>query len=289
MDFRVHDWIENKAYGNGQIIGDGETFWLIRFINHGEKKMLKGFIEHEGQPPYPSFAFPKAVTSKLATASQKKARSANPDFDLLFKKFLTKYPGGLSSPSFHEQEQEFKEKAVKKFADLLSRNKLSVLLEEGDYQEVAKRSGQVMSATNLVFHVQSMKFSDALKTTKNQRIFSEALYDILYGEDSEDARFEAYVKELGRIGVGNWPVATYFQFLKTKGKSMFMKPTVAKRMADSVEVALNYKPEPNWLTYSKLQETAATIKDRLLAAGQTLHSDIDIQSFMWCAYGIANE
>jgi hypothetical protein len=116
-----------------------------------------------------------------------------------------------------------------------------------------------------------------------------ALNDVLYGKESEEVRFERYIIELGRIGVGNWPVATYFQFLETKGRSMFLKPTVAKRMANSVGVALNYKPEPNWLTYSKLQEAAATIKDRLQAAGQTLHSDIDIQSFMWCACRIAKE
>jgi hypothetical protein len=37
---------------------------------------------------------------------------------------------------------------------------------------------------------------------------------------------------------------------------MFMKPSITKRMADSLKISLNYKAEPNWLTYLKLQELA---------------------------------
>jgi hypothetical protein len=60
-------------------------------------------------------------------------------------------------------------------------------------------------------------------------------------------------------------------------------------MADSAGVALNYKPEPNWLTYSKLQEVAQKVRSRLLEAGQALQSEVDVQSFMWCANGIAKQ
>ena len=65
---------------------------------------------------------------------------------------------------------------------------------------------------------------------------------------------------------------------------MFMKPTVSQRIAQAVGVALNYKPEPNWLTYTKLLETAQKVKERLHEAGQGVHSAFDVQSFMWCAY-----
>jgi hypothetical protein len=74
------------------------------------------------------------------------------------------------------------------------------------------------------------------------------------------------------------------QFLATSGEAMFMKPTVSQRLAESVGLALNYKPEPNWLTYSKLVETASNIRARLSYSGQEARSGIDVQSFMWCAY-----
>jgi len=289
MDFKSKDWIEHGVYGHGQIIEDGETFWLIQFVDHDEKKILKKFITLKGQAPYDGFAFAKSGAHGPPKGSKNKSPVTIPDFDDLLKKFLSRYHGGLSSPSFIEEEREYKEKAVKKFVALLGRTVLFSLLKESLYHEVAKRSAQVMSATNLVAPIEIIKFNGALKIGKNQKIFSEGLYDVLYGNDSDETRFERYVKDLGRIDVSNWPVATYFQFLKTKGSFMFMKPTVAKRMADSVGVALNYKPEPNWLTHSKLEEAATTIKGRLQAAGQTLHSDIDIQSFMWCAYRIAKE
>jgi hypothetical protein len=40
---------------------------------------------------------------------------------------------------------------------------------------------------------------------------------------------------------------------------MFMKPSAMKRMADSLNISLNYKPQPNWLTYVKLQELASRV------------------------------
>lgn len=289
MRFKVSDWIDHNSYGTGQILGDDETYWVIRFVDHGEKKMGKKFIEHPGQPPYPGFEFPKVVTHKFARIGEKRTIKAIPDLDEIIEKFLLSYPDGLKDAKFNDEERIFKAKAVNKFADLLNEATLTRLIDEGSFEEVGRRSRQVMSATNLVFKTQIIQFSEALKSASNQEVFSLALSDVLYGKEPEEARFERYIIELGRIGTSNWPVATYFQFLERQGKSMFMKPTVAKRMADSVGIALNYKPEPNWLTYSKLQEVAQIIRARLLDAGQTLQSEVDVQSFMWCAYGIAKQ
>jgi hypothetical protein len=65
---------------------------------------------------------------------------------------------------------------------------------------------------------------------------------------------------------------------------MFMKPAVCQLVAASVGVALNYQALPNWLTYTKLGETAKTVEQRLAAVDINPRDGIDIQSFMYVAW-----
>jgi hypothetical protein len=61
---------------------------------------------------------------------------------------------------------------------------------------------------------------------------------------------------------------------------MFMKPTIMRRMAESLQTSLNHKPEPNWLTYSKLQELADRVEMELQNRGLKPHSRIDVQGHL---------
>jgi hypothetical protein len=49
-----------------------------------------------------------------------------------------------------------------------------------------------------------------------------------------EQHFRAFSGLLSEMGVRKWTVATYFQFLASHGKWMFMKPTIMKRMAGSL-------------------------------------------------------
>jgi hypothetical protein len=61
---------------------------------------------------------------------------------------------------------------------------------------------------------------------------------------------------------------------------MFMKPSIMKLVAGSLKIALNYKAEPNRLTYSKLQELAGRVDLELQSRGRKPHSRIDVQGFV---------
>jgi hypothetical protein len=67
---------------------------------------------------------------------------------------------------------------------------------------------------------------------------------------------------------------------------MFLKPTVTKLMAESLNISLNYKSEPNWLTYSKLQELADRVELELRNRKLKPHSRIDVQGFIWTSIQI---
>jgi hypothetical protein len=162
---------------------------------------------------------------------------------------------------------------------------MKLLMAAGQHSEIAKRAKQLVSGKmNLVFPQELMSFNDALKSSEGQSEFSNALFDILYGGDAEEARFERYVDVLGKIGCLKWTVATYFQFIATKGEVMFMKPSVAQVFASAVGADLNYSTIPRWLTYQRLNETANIVRERLLAKGWMPRNGIDLQSFMYVAW-----
>jgi hypothetical protein len=83
-----------------------------------------------------------------------------------------------------------------------------------------------------------------------------------------------------------WTIATYYQFLATRGDSMFMKPIVTQRIADSLNFALNYRSQPNWLTYSRLQDLSGRLSAELNDRGLKPRSGIDIQGFIWASIQI---
>jgi hypothetical protein len=285
MAFKTSDWIEHPAYGHGQIIADHQDkFWRIRFVDAGEKIILKTAIQTPGNPPTPDFLFPQPGKAKVGAKTPKKPKSAALDFSHLLERFLAAYPGGMEGQFFDADERQYKTEAADKFEKQLSKSELVNLIESGSFDVVAKRALELLKATNLVFHIEAMRLRDGLKTDEGKKAFAESLYDHLYGTDAESERFERYLLMLGLLKASSWPIATYFHFLATRGEAMFMKPTVSQRIAESVGVALNYKPEPNWLTYSKLVETASNVRERLADAGQEVRSGIDVQSFMWCAY-----
>jgi hypothetical protein len=285
MDFKTSDWIEHPKYGHGQISADHrDKFWKIRFVDFGEKILLKAAIQTAGHPPSPDFLFPQPGKANVGARASKKPKLLPLDFSHLLERFLAAYPGGLEGQFFDTDERQYKTEAADKFDNQLSRSELSKLIESKSFDVVANRALELLKATNLVFHIEAMRLRDGLKTNEGKKIFAEALYDHLYGTDPESERFERYLSMLGLLKASSWPIATYFHFLASRGEAMFMKPTVSQRIAESVGVALNYKPEPNWLTYSKLVETATEVRKRLADAGQEVRSGIDVQSFMWCAY-----
>ena len=67
---------------------------------------------------------------------------------------------------------------------------------------------------------------------------------------------------------------------------MFMKPSAMRRMADSLNIALNYKAQPNWLTYVKLQELAKRVDLELRNRNLNPRSGIDVQGFIWTSIQI---
>ena len=74
-------------------------------------------------------------------------------------------------------------------------------------------------------------------------------------------------------------VQTIFPFIALPNEHLFLKPLVTQKAAERRAFSLNYKPEPNWLTYSCLMKFGELLIADL--AHLKPRDMIDIQSFIW--------
>jgi hypothetical protein len=289
MHWKPQDWIEHASFGLGRVNESRDDRLDIEFINCGARTILSTTELKPGAPPSPNFKFPSDKSKARSTPRFKVERAPRrppANFDHLVECFVRFFDGGFESQDFEERERKYKADAADVLKDKLGEGTFESLLRNGRYAEVCDIAKHVLQSTNLVFRIEKAKFADAVDNVTYQERFANALYTVLHDSDEMERRFTNFCGLLSEIGANKWPIATYFQFLATDGKWMFMKPIIMKRMAESVKIALNYKAEPNWLTYSKLQELADRVELELRNRGLTPHSRIDVQGFIWASIEI---
>jgi hypothetical protein len=287
MECKANDWIEHSAFGLGWIREDRGDRLDIQFVTSGTKTVLKTAQFSPAVSP-PGFHFPKTKGRSGTPRFKVERPPRRPplDFDHLVEGFTRFFhDGGFDSPEFEKRESGYKKKAADDLERELGKDICEGLLRDGRYAEVCKHAKSIIN-TNLVFKLEKLKFRDGFKDVTKHEPFANALYSLLYDSGEMEPRFSQFCNLLSEMGANKWPIATYFQFLGSNGKSMFMKPEVMKKMADSLNVSLNYKPEPNWLTYPKLQELADRVELELQNRQLKPRSRMDVQGFIWASIKI---
>jgi len=254
-------------------------------VSAGKRTLLKSTILVSANPPTPGFRFP-TDKSRAPRFTVERPRRHHLEFEHLVACFKSRFPDGFEGHDFHREERDYKLKAAKTLNEKLGNDEFVKLLAEGRFGAICDVAKHVLRSTNLVYPIEKAKFVDGIENAANQEQFAKTLYDLLYGTASIQDRFTRFANLLSQIGANKWPLATYYQFLASHGSWMFMKPSIMKRMADSLNLSLNYKPEPNWPTYSKLQELADRVNSELQSRGLNAHSRIDIQGFIWASIEI---
>jgi len=203
------------------------------------------------------------------------------------EKFLRRYPTGFttdSSSAYWKDERGYKWDAHVAWNRLLDRATFKELLDAGKYGEIVNRAMRVISPVDLVSKFQKAALHDGLASPEAAKAFSVCEYEFLYGKGSDEARFTRLAEMLHRLPQpgttpARWTVATIVPFLAMPERYIFLKPEVTKEAAERRGFALNYKPSPNWLTYSSLLELARILMTDLRDLKP--RDMIDIQSFIW--------
>jgi hypothetical protein len=51
MRFKLGDWVNHPFFGHGQITDERESFFVVRFVTQGKRKITMGFQMIPGNPP----------------------------------------------------------------------------------------------------------------------------------------------------------------------------------------------------------------------------------------------
>ena len=193
-------------------------------------------------------------------------------------------PGYLDDP--RTQERAYKVAAHRLFEETLGAGQAETLIQAGDVGELRSRFLAVENKENLLFKFEKAALRDSLQDDAAAFAFFSALIELLGSDRIEESIFESYLGALARLPAEEgksspfkWPVATIFPFLAQPQKHMFLKPEVTKECAQRLVFDLDYRPEPNWPTYSRLLVMSEILLERLRNYGA--RDLIDVQSFIW--------
>lgn len=197
------------------------------------------------------------------------------------EKFRRFYPGGFSDPKYLRQERDYKFEAHEKWRELLSREEFERLLDEQQYPEICRRAVHVEGKTKAML---SRYEKAALHDGFRGELAAKGLFDLVYGDDGFQKRFEEFAKDLDSLprkatSPAKWTIATLFPFVAHPGQHIFLKPEVTQAAARRRRFSLNYRSEPNWLTYSCLLRFAEDLAAEV--ADLKPRDMIDIQSYIW--------
>jgi hypothetical protein len=200
------------------------------------------------------------------------------------RRFLSFFARGFADKKYFEWERGYKISAHEQWQQALNAKTFRKLLKNEQFREVASIATRIESRTNLLFSFEKMAFRDAVREPEGAKIFSQALYGLLYGRGTERIRFQNWVDAVGRLPrkqtrVLTHPVVTVFPFIAEPSRHIFLKPNVTKTAAVQYGFDFHYNSRPSWEVYSELLEFAAKISSDLRDLKPK--DMIDIQSFIW--------
>lgn len=200
------------------------------------------------------------------------------------RKFLRIFPKGFRDPDYVELERAYKWSAHLAWRGALGREMFAAALAEKRFGEIAAMAVRIESRTNLLFSFEKMALRDAVRSHAGAKIFTRALFDLLYADRALEARFAAWIDAIDRLPrrqtrVLTWPLVTVFGFIARPDLFFFFKPTVTREAALRYGEPLPYASRPSWPVYRDLLAFVSKVRSDIRDLRP--RDMIDMQSFLW--------
>ena len=171
-------------------------------------------------------------------------------------RFLTIYPEGFNTEEMVKiRKKHGLDKQTKYIHEVCSKENFKYGISIFD--DVMK----IVSRSSLVSVFEKMRFRDLMKELdlEEKRQLLDAVYENLHG--NERYGFETMVNVLERYKLAKWPIITIFQTYYHPKKSVFMKPTVVKKIIKFLELeGVVYTVRPNYDLYIEFKKQINQMK-----------------------------
>lgn len=266
-----------QEWGLGKVLSATPDNLDVFFVGAGRKKLSRSFIQLE---KIEGAASKHRLLDNLIETSEI-ASDSFVTLPMAIERFSAIYPDGFEDASFIKSARDANTRAHKFCVQLLSQDELSGLIQAGSYEAVCDRARHVESTANLLTKSERKVLHEALDLPASQKLFAQALAELLYGTETDEARFKHFLRMLGILRLNKWPYATLFSFIRHPQQHAFIKPTVIQNAARALCWRIGYKAEPNWKTYDAVLRLYSYVRTNLLEEGILPRDMIDVQSFVW--------
>ncbi|MDO9017368.1 MAG: hypothetical protein Q8S73_43260 [Deltaproteobacteria bacterium] len=289
--------VDHPAFGRGRVIAIQGDLVHIYYASQSEPCARKMKLAQAGDflrvapeqtdpwlsnlPPFSYSAKDTAYCMEHGRLTQRQAIAT----------FLGYYPGGFSDRSYIGRagpkptgERAYKLEAVDDWSRSFGGGEGERLLAAGDLPELTRRLLRIAQKSNLLHPTfEKPPLKDALGVDETATAFFQALFNAANAPPSEPL-FKALVAAMNALPAGGspvaaWPLVTIFPWLARPREHLFVRPGVVKEAAKRLGFELNYRSEPNWLTYRSVLTLANTLLDGLREYGA--QDFIDIQGFIF--------
>jgi len=273
----------------------GQPEWGIGQVLNGASELRAPIFFVNGKRKLISFKYVQLerVAGKEAESVllDNLAVSEKPDFeyttlDEAIASFIARYPKGFEESAYLELERAPKELMHQQFAESLSENAFSHLLENDKFHEICEHILRLVKGTNFIFPNEKATLRKGLKDEELQALFARSLFALLYENDNEKARTETFFGCLKKLGAAKWTIATFFPGVAFPKQKLILKPPVTKLAAERSAFDLAYDVKPNWKTEERLQRFAGYLMKSLTEKGLPPQDMFDVYAF---AASIARE
>lgn len=266
-----------RGWGLGKVLNVTPDSIDVFFVGSGAKRLAKSFVQLE-------MAEGAAAKHRLLDNLIETSQIGSADFvtpAIAVERFLNIHPDGFAAPAFLKDQRDGSVRANQFCLQLLGETEMAELIAERRYQDICDRARHIEAQTTLLTKSEKTAFYAALDLPMQQKTFSEALNNLLYGADSEEDRFKAFVRALDLLGINRWPYATLFGFIRYPQERDFIKPTVIQNVAKAFCWRIAYKAEPNWRCYAAVLRLYNHLRTSIVEEGVMPRDMIDVQSFIW--------
>lgn len=215
-------------------------------------------------------------------------RKARVPFESQIAVFKLQYAGGFADPNYIKQvrgaekrRKRHRDPAIEDANELLSAERLDAHIEAGEFATVVELAREVLNRTSLC----STRDRQTLRDLPEDRFeaYAQSLRDLLHSEAPLFDRFTRYMASLDGTpgGAPTWPLVTSLLALADPKNHVVVKPSVFRKQAELIEPNLSYNALPNAGLYTRFQEIAQDVFNRLHAADMQPRDLFDIYEFIW--------
>jgi hypothetical protein len=282
---RIYRHVTRKDWGDAVLLEELENRRVFRFedgkeraidSNHWQKMEV---VDVSSDDAYAiqgrALAGLEPRRGKKVRVPREKKPPKKPDitFEDQLAAFRSEYPIGFDDVAFRPSTFA---KAIKRATGALSSEKLSAMIEAGDFGAVHAAAVKVIEGFKSGVPKGERDKLKALPASSHEAL-ARALHEWLHGEGDLAARFDGLAGALGEAA--GWQLITTFGALVSPSEQLYVRPSVMRKQALIVDVFPKAMKNPSGRVYVQLLTAGQRVREKLEEAGQRPADLLDVAHF----------